>query len=234
MRAEVWTPRRLSAVNNKAKNNGQTQAGIRNLKARTAQQIGHCLGAPNRADQRIENVVHRHGPSSDIAERGMQFAAHVGIGRSRAWINARHAPIAHRGKDHGHHRDENRSDDMALSLVAENSIGGHGRGRLNDDDAVHDQIPQRERAFQARGFNCGRFHLWPQYDLGKKENSFGLYRGAVPLQRGKSQLKRFSQAVRGRRASGPANRNPQCRSGYWNEYPRGSLPDMKRVLYSSK
>ena len=39
---------------------------------------------------------------------------------------------------------------MSLPGVAEHAVSRHGRGRLNDDDAVKNQVPKRERAAQAR------------------------------------------------------------------------------------
>ena len=159
-------PAQIERSKQPCKKQGPKQARIRNLQAGPGQQIGHRLGAPNGADQRIENVIHRHTPSGDIAERGMQFAAHIGIGRAGAGIHPRHAAVAHGGEYHGDHRDQNRSDHMALAGVAEDSIRGHGRRGLDHNDAVHDQIPERERSPQARGVN-GRVGSRAQFTLSK-------------------------------------------------------------------
>jgi hypothetical protein len=86
----------------------------------------------------------------------MQFAPHIGISRTRAGIHTRHASITHGRENHGDHGDQNRRDHMSLAGVAENSICRHGRGGLDDDDAVKDQVPKRERAAKPGRGDRGR------------------------------------------------------------------------------
>ena len=128
------------------KNDRPQQAGVRNLISRSAQQVGHRLGAPDSADQWIQHVIHRHAPAGDVAKRGVQGPSHVGVSRTRAGIDPRHASVAHGGEDHGDHGDQNRSDHMTLAGIAEYAISRHGGGRLDDDDAVKDQVPKGERS----------------------------------------------------------------------------------------
>ena len=146
MRAEVCTPRRFSSRKQPGKNHRPQQARIRKLIARSAHQIGHRFGAPDGADQWIENVIHGHAPARDVAERRMQLAPHVGVSRTRAGIHPRHAPVTHGREHHGNHGNQNRGNHVALAGVAENSVRRHGRRRLNHDDAVKDEVPKRQRA----------------------------------------------------------------------------------------
>ncbi len=44
---------------------------------------------------------------------------------------------------------------MASAGVAENSVSGHRRGRLDHDDAVKNQVPERERSSKAQGWGRG-------------------------------------------------------------------------------
>ncbi len=104
------------------------------------------LRAPDRANQRIEHVIHHHAPSGDVAEPGMNFLRDVGERRTRAGIRARHAAVADAGEEHRHHRDENRGNDVPASTLAENAENRHRRDRLDDDHAVQNQIPKRECA----------------------------------------------------------------------------------------
>ena len=42
-------------------------------------------------------------------------------------------------------------DHVASAGIAENAISGHGRGGLDHDDAVQNQVPKRERSAKAQG-----------------------------------------------------------------------------------
>ncbi len=145
------------------KHNGPKQPRIRNLITSSAQEVRHRLGAPDGADQWIDNVIHGHAPAGDIAQRGMQLAAYIGVRRTRAGIDARHPSITHRCKNHRHHRDQNRGDDVSLTGITEDSVSRHGCRRLNDDDPVQDQVPQSQSAAQtqrvSRGFGGGGCHV---------------------------------------------------------------------------
>ena len=129
-------------------NQRPNQPRIRNLKLRPAQQISHGLRAPDGANQRVDHVIHGHAPASDVAERRMQLAPYIRVRRPRAGIHPRHAAVAHGRKNHGDHRDQNGRDHVSLAGVAEYAISGHGRRGLNDDDAVKNQVPKRERSAQ--------------------------------------------------------------------------------------
>src|SRR6202795_1159152 len=56
------------------------------------------LAANHGADERVEDVIHHHGPASDVAERGMNFLPHVGIGGAGAGIGAGHFAVADGGE----------------------------------------------------------------------------------------------------------------------------------------
>jgi hypothetical protein len=104
------------------------------------------LADPDDADHGIEQVVHDHAPAGYVSERRIDLLSDVSEGGSSAGVGARHAPVADGREEHGHHRDEDRGDDMPVSAIAEYAEHGHRRDRLNDDDAVQDQVPQREGA----------------------------------------------------------------------------------------
>ena len=44
------------------------------------------------------------------------------------------------------HRDQDGGDDVAAAAIAQHAENRHRRDRLDDDDAVKDQIPKREGA----------------------------------------------------------------------------------------
>ena len=144
MRAEVLTPRMLSSVKTTAKKIFQPHAGTPGAKC------VRLLSAPDRADQRIEHVVHHHAPARHIPKPRMNFSRDVRERRTRARIRACHTPVADPGEQHRDHRDQNRRDHMSAPAIAEDTEDRHWRDGLNDDHAVKDQVPQRERAPQAR------------------------------------------------------------------------------------
>ena len=112
--------------------------------------IHRRLGGESRADQRVEQIIHHHAPAGDVAERGMDFLSDIGVGGSGTGIDARHAAIADGGEQHRHHGDQNRGHDVAVRGVADHAIDAHGRGRLDDDHADENEIPQGQRAAKMR------------------------------------------------------------------------------------
>ena len=44
---------------------------------------------------------------------------------------------------------------MAASSIAENAVSGHGRRRLDHNDAVKNQVPKRERSSKSQGWGRG-------------------------------------------------------------------------------
>ncbi len=63
------------------------------------------LAANDGADERIQDVIHHDGPAGDVAERGFEFLADVGVGGAGAGIGARHFAVADGGEEHGDHGD---------------------------------------------------------------------------------------------------------------------------------
>lgn len=112
-------------------------SGIRNIR----QDIGGCGAAPHRADDGIEQIVHQHRPADQVARDRTYLAAYVGISRACTRIHSRHPPIADGGEDHRRHSEQDRRDDMTTCNIADNAVDPHRRGRLNDDDAIDDQVP---------------------------------------------------------------------------------------------
>ena len=136
IRAEASTPRRFSQVKSSRKENRPETIGHLGKK--------FCveLAAPDGADQRIQNVIHRHAPSGDVAQRGMNFPAHVGESRTGAGINTRHVAVADRGEKHGDHGDQDCGHHVAARLVVDDAVDAHRRDRLNDNDADDDEVPE--------------------------------------------------------------------------------------------
>jgi hypothetical protein len=104
------------------------------------------LAAPDNANHGVENVIHHHAPTRDVAERGIDLLSNVGEGRPGAGIGPRHAAIAESGEQHGHHGNEKRSDDVPVAAVAEYTEHRHRRDGLDHNYAIKDEIPERECA----------------------------------------------------------------------------------------
>ena len=92
---------------------------------------------------------------TDVSRERMKLLANIGKRRARAWIDARHATVADRGEEHSHHSNEDGGDDMAACLIADHAVDAHRSRRLDDDDAVDDEVPQFERAFEMGRSACG-------------------------------------------------------------------------------
>src|SRR5205085_12323176 len=118
-------------------------------------EISGGFGAPDGANQRIQNVIHGHAPAGDVSQAGMKLAADVSKSRAGARVSARHASVADGGEKHGHHGDEDGGDYVAARLGAHHTEAGHGRGGLHDDDAVEKQVPQAEGAVESGGLVGG-------------------------------------------------------------------------------
>ena len=122
----------------KDKREGSRPCSIGNLR----KDIARRGAAPDDADERIQKIVQEHGPSDYVAERGIELASNVRVGRTGAGIDAGHASIADRGKQHRNHGDEDRGHYMAVRFFADDAEAGHGGCRLHHDDAVNDQVPE--------------------------------------------------------------------------------------------
>ena len=105
--------------------------------------------APHRTDQRVEHVIHHHAPPRDESNARMNFLSDVSECRTRARIRPRHSSVADPRKQHRHHRDQDRRYYVASSSVAQDAVDGHRRHRLNYDDAIQNQIPERQCTPQA-------------------------------------------------------------------------------------
>ena len=84
----------------------------------------------------------------------MDLATDIGVGGARAGISAGHTAIADGGEEHGDHGDEDGGDHVAMGDLADDPEGRHRSGRLNEDDAVEDQVPET-RARLRRGAEGG-------------------------------------------------------------------------------
>src|SRR5207244_12803032 len=72
----------------------------------------------------------------------------------------RNAPRAESGKQHGEHGDQDDGCKVPIRELLCHAIEGYGRNRLNENNAVKDQIPKSENALEPWGRNsrsCG-FH----------------------------------------------------------------------------
>ena len=114
------------------------------------QHVHGRLAAPDRADDRVQHVVHHHAPPGHVPEPCVELAADVGERRAGARIHARHPSVAHRREEHRAQADQDRRDDMAPRFEADDSEDAHRSDGLNEDDAVEHEVPQRQRAPQAR------------------------------------------------------------------------------------
>ena len=135
----------------------QIEQREQNDKRDSPRRIGHTghdilrgRAAPDGADDRVKQIVHEHGPTNNIAQQRVQFLANIGVGGAGAGVNTGHAPIAEGGKEHSHHGDEDGGDHVAAGNIADHAVNAHGRRRLDDDNAIHHQMPQLERPAQPR------------------------------------------------------------------------------------
>ena len=164
---------------------GYGPGGVRDLR----EDVLRGGAAPDRTDDGIEHVVHQHGPADDVAGERMDFFADVGVSGPGAGIDAGHPAIANGGEEHRDHGDEDGGDDVATRGVADDAVNAHGRGGLNDDDAVEDEVVKLERAAEAGCVRVGRgrgFHacpLWLSVLLRAREVEFTL---GVSFRRGRS------------------------------------------------
>jgi hypothetical protein len=108
--------------------------------------IPHSLTAPDDADQCAEQQGQHIAPSREKAERGMDLTADISEHRPRAGIGARHASVTHGREQHRHHRDQDDGDDVSFGVLSDNSEVRHRRGRLDQNDAAEDQVPESQRA----------------------------------------------------------------------------------------
>ena len=145
VRAVARMPRRFNSGEQHREEHGPGRVG------NPRHQVHGRLAAPDGADDGIEHVVHRQAPSGDEAQPGVDLAAHVGVGGAGAGIGARHAAVADGGEQHGDHGDQHGGDHVTMRHLADHAERRHGRGGLNQDDSVEDEIPQSQRALQVRG-----------------------------------------------------------------------------------
>ena len=123
---------------------------------RDRQNVHGRLGAPNGSNRRVEDVVEGDAPAGQESKMGMQLVTHVAVGRPSLRISSRHPPIADRGEHHGDHRDQQRGRDVSLRHGGDDSERAQRRGRLDDDDAVEQQVTELQDAAQpARGWAHG-------------------------------------------------------------------------------
>src|ERR1039457_491486 len=74
----------------------------------------------------------------------------VCVGRSSGRVQRSHASIADRRDQHGEQRDQNNGDKVAVGEFLRHAIERNRRDRLDENDAVENQIPKRERAAEPR------------------------------------------------------------------------------------
>ena len=91
-----------------------------------------------------EQVDQKHAPARDESEPRVKRPPDVRIGRPRGRIAAGHAAEAHRRADHGAHRDHDRGDGVTSREVVGVAEERQGCDRLDEDDAVDDQVAQAQ------------------------------------------------------------------------------------------
>ena len=110
-----------------------------------------CLAcAPYRADEWVEHVVHHHAPAGHESHRRVHFLGNVSESGSGAGVSARHPAVTDAGEQHRNHGNQDCRDHVSAAAIAEHAKHRHGRDRLNDDDAVENQIPKGQRPPKAR------------------------------------------------------------------------------------
>lgn len=108
--------------------------------------IDHGAGAPDGANDGIEEVVHEHGPTGEEAEERVDFLADVGGGGAGVGMGGGHAAVGEGGEEHADEADEDAGDDVAAGFLMNDAEQGHGGGGLDHDDPGEDEAGEGERA----------------------------------------------------------------------------------------
>src|SRR5260221_14747653 len=91
----------------------------------------------------------------------VEALADVRVGRSGSWIQRAHASVADGGDEHGEQRDQNNGDKVPVGKFLRHTIQRNWRDGLDENDAVENQVPKRERAAKpgrGGGRRGGVFH----------------------------------------------------------------------------
>ncbi len=121
---------------------------------------GHALDGEHGVERvldRLEEIFEEHGPADNEADVGIEAFADVGVDRAGGRIDSGHAAETDGGDGHGDHSEEQRGDGVTVGKdlrFAEERDGGDGR---REDDAVVDEVPEAEDAFQMGLCGCSRF-----------------------------------------------------------------------------
>ncbi len=144
-RADDFTPARFSTVMIPAMS--ARPHDVRNLRHVTLVQR-RCN--PHRIDQRLQQIIQDHCPARQKSQMRVQSLSDVGVGRSRGRIQRAHASVADRRDQHGEQSDQNDGDKVAVGKFLRHAIQWNRRDGLDENDAVENQVPKRERAAKPR------------------------------------------------------------------------------------
>ena len=111
---------------------------------------------PDGVDERLQQVVENHRPARQKSQMRIEAPAHIRIRRARSRIQRTHASIADRGDQHGEQGDQDDGDEVTVRKFLRHAVQRHRRNRLDQNDAVKNQIPKRERTPQTRHTRTGR------------------------------------------------------------------------------
>ena len=109
---------------------------------------GQC--AVHGADEGDNQVIEKHRPPGQETQVRVQAVTDESVGGTGGRVNGGHAAITECGQQHGEHGQHNRGDRVAIGEFLRHTEQGHGRNGHDEHDAVQDQIPQRQYAFEAR------------------------------------------------------------------------------------
>lgn len=112
--------------------------------------VSSGLTAPDYADDRVQDVIHQHGPANDVSGLWMEFFGDVAEGGAGARVDTSHAAVADGREQHGEHGNEDGCGDVPVGDVADHTVDAHGGGGQDDDDSVDDEVPQLQGPFEAR------------------------------------------------------------------------------------
>ena len=118
-----------------------------------------CRRNPYDAEQRLQNVVENHRPADEKAKVRIDDPAHVGISRSRRWVDGGHSAVADGGHHHGQHGYQNDGHRVAIGEFLRDAEKWNRGGRLDKHHSVKDEVPQREDLLQAQGARGKRWRI---------------------------------------------------------------------------
>ena len=99
---------------------------------------------PDTVDEWRQAVVKEHRPAHQKSQISVQTLPHIGVGGARRRVDCGHSAVTEGRDQHGEHREEEGGYVVAVREFLGNSKQRYRSYGLRQDNAVEDQIPDRE------------------------------------------------------------------------------------------